>query len=349
MIFTGDISQPYTGASKQSVPAELKKQLWYGNLEGSLIHESVPYGVYNASEAIAALCRDIPFKAFSIANNHLLDAADTKITRANGKKIGSQLTGGGNLLQARQPTVLTDNDDERYILLAFGWENISCQLVTESREGVNPYTRRHVMRSVKEAKNACSKGEKVICFFHWNYELEKYPQPYDRHLAHELIDMGVEAVIGCHAHRVQPIEFYKGKPIVYGLGNFLFCQGHYFDGKLKFPKFCEEEYAFEIKKDGYRLHYFHYNQEQNKLEYVKSADISPDVDFDGKAEFTDFSDKDYEKWFKKNRVQKKLLPIFYAKESDLSYWIKSEWIKIRGGLVNLLTKMNLKSRNRSNR
>lgn len=51
------------------------------------------------------------------------------------------------------------------------------------------------------------KKEYVICFFHWNYELEKYPQPFDRQLAMDLIDMGVAAVIGCHAHRTQPIEF----------------------------------------------------------------------------------------------------------------------------------------------
>lgn len=349
MIFTGDIAQPSKGASSIVTQNYLNNEFWFGNLEGSLItaEHKARKGVFNDVSALERLCSDINFKAFSIANNHLLDAAEVKSTQECLHKLEIPCVGGGKtLVEASLPLEFIENDGRAYFILSFGWKNIQCVPASETKEGVNPYTKSNVISSVSKA---LQRNIPVICFFHWNYELEKYPQPYDRHLAHELIDMGVEAVIGCHAHRVQPIEFYKGKPIVYGLGNFLFCQGHYFDGKLKFPKFCEEEYAFEINKDGYRLHYFHYDQEQNRLDYVKSADINSDVEFDGKAEFSGFSDKEYEKWFKKNRVQKKLLPIFYAKESDFGYWMKSEWIKIRGGLINLLTKMNLKSRNRANR
>ena len=223
-----------------------------------------------------------------------------------------------------------------------------CKLATRRESGVNPYTRKNVLKCVSEALKT---PEPVICFMHWNFELEKYPQPYDRQLAMDVIDMGVSAVIGCHAHRVQPVEFYKGRPIVYGLGNFLFCQGHYFSGQLRFPKFCEKEYAFEMINGGekFKLHHFHYDSENNNLEYVKSEEVGAGVDFDGKAEFTGFSTKEYEKWFRKHRVQKKLLPVFIANEPIFSYAAKSYWIKVRGKLVNLLTKLNLKSANRAHR
>ena len=346
MIFTGDIAQPYTGASEYEIPNALRQRFWFGNLEGSLLSDTVPQGVYNAYEAIGALSQNLSFKAFTIANNHLLDSATVDTTLQNMRNIGVPVVGGGILSHARQPIIVEDSNGDKYRILAFGWENIQCIPATESKEGVNPYTLKNVLGCVNEA---LQHEESVICFMHWDYELEKYPLPYDRHLAHELIDMGVAAVIGCHAHRTQPIEFYKGKPIVYGLGNFLFCQGHYFGGKLCFPKFCAEEYAFEISKDGYVLHFFNYDQEENRLNYVKSEEISAEKAFDGKAEFTGFSDSQYEQWFKKHRVQKKLLPVFYAKESNLGYWLKSKWIKIRGSLINLLTKMNLKSANRANR
>jgi poly-gamma-glutamate synthesis protein (capsule biosynthesis protein) len=42
----------------------------------------------------------------------------------------------------------------------------------------------------------------------------------------ELIDMGADVVIGSQAHQVQEIVHYRGKPIFYGLGNFLFDQIH---------------------------------------------------------------------------------------------------------------------------
>ena len=347
MIFTGDIAQPYIGASTVNIPEVFCKSAWFGNLEGSFVEGEGFTGVYNNYDAVAKLCKQIRFKAFNLANNHLLDAADVKTTLINLKNLGVPAVGGGcDLKESGRHLLFTDSDGKVYRILAFGWENIQCRTATEKREGVNPYARKHVLKSVEEA---LKHGEPVVCFMHWNYELERYPQPYDRKLAHDLIDMGVAAVVGCHAHRVQPVEFYKGKPIVYGLGNFLFCQGHYFGKKLCFPRFCEDEYAFEMAGDGYKLHYLKYDQSENRLEYLKSAEIGPDCEFDGKAEFSEMTDKEYEVWFREHRVQKKLLPVFKATESALSYACKSYWIKARGMLINILTKLNLKSANRSER
>lgn len=351
MIFTGDIAGPFVGAFSDYIPADFQTKTWLGNLEGSLIDgrckkEDVR-GVYNDYNTIAELVKQIPFRAFNLANNHLLDAADVKTTLVNGERLGVSVVGAGCDIQAvRKPLLLEDSDGSKYCILAFGWENIQCISAGKNKQGVNPYTRKNVIRCAEEA---LQHKERVVCFMHWNYELEAYPQPYDRQLAKDLIDMGVAAVIGCHAHRTQPIEFYKGKPIVYGLGNFLFCQGHYFGGKLCFPKFCEEEYAFELTKDGYWLHYFHYDQQANRLEYVKSAEISEDREFEGKAVFTGYTNEEYEQFFEKNRIQKKLLPIFHSNESAVSYWVKSEWIKVRGCLLDMATKMNVKSASRKER
>ncbi|MFO1206231.1 MAG: CapA family protein [Burkholderiales bacterium] len=37
-----------------------------------------------------------------------------------------------------------------------------------------------------------------------------------------MIDAGADAVVGAHPHVTQEIESYRGKPIVYSLGNFVF-------------------------------------------------------------------------------------------------------------------------------
>ncbi len=44
------------------------------------------------------------------------------------------------------------------------------------------------------------------------------------YIAHKLIDCWAEVILGHHPHVIQDIEWYKGKPIVYSLGNFLFDQ-----------------------------------------------------------------------------------------------------------------------------
>lgn len=353
MIFCGDIALPYAGAIKiKGLPEELRKEQWIGNLEGSLVRDGELYenqpGVYNDLDAINELNQQINLVACSLANNHLLDMVNATTTLKGITKLNLKSVGAGCTLQDAQTSLhITDVDGEKYTILSFGWDNIQCIYASDKKQGVNPYTKNNVKRCVLQALK--EQWGEVICFFHWDYELEKYPQPYDRNSAMELIDMGVEAVIGCHAHRTQPIEFYKGKPIVYGLGNFLFQQGYFFGGRLKFPKFCEEEYAFEITKDEYKLHYFSFRQQTNSLEYVKSESISENVEFEGKATFSGFDRKAYETFFKDNRVQRKLLPIFHSNENLLSYWMKSEFIKLRGFMINTLTKLNIKSQNREKR
>ena len=42
--------------------------------------------------------------------------------------------------------------------------------------------------------------------------------------AHRLIDAGADALIGHHTHTMQTVEHYKGAPIYYSIGNFIFDQ-----------------------------------------------------------------------------------------------------------------------------
>ena len=48
------------------------------------------------------------------------------------------------------------------------------------------------------------------------------PLPTQREQAKQWIDRGASAVIGSHPHVVQTIDSYRGAPIVYSLGNFVF-------------------------------------------------------------------------------------------------------------------------------
>ncbi len=62
----------------------------------------------------------------------------------------------------------------------------------------------------------------VIAYIHWGIERDEFPQDYQRTLARQLIDAGADIVIGAHPHVLQGIEYYKGRPIFYSLGNFIF-------------------------------------------------------------------------------------------------------------------------------
>lgn len=62
----------------------------------------------------------------------------------------------------------------------------------------------------------------IIVSFHWGQEKENVPSDVQVELAHAAVDNGADLVLGHHPHVLQRIEEYKGKNIVYSLGNFCF-------------------------------------------------------------------------------------------------------------------------------
>ncbi|NLG57663.1 MAG: CapA family protein [Clostridiales bacterium] len=62
----------------------------------------------------------------------------------------------------------------------------------------------------------------VIVSYHWGAELDYKPNNNQIKLGRLTIDSGADLVLGHHSHRINPIEYYQGKYIVYSLGNFSF-------------------------------------------------------------------------------------------------------------------------------
>jgi poly-gamma-glutamate synthesis protein (capsule biosynthesis protein) len=74
---------------------------------------------------------------------------------------------------------------------------------------------------VAAVRAAAVVADLVFVMIHWGNEGEAEPLAEDVERAHALIDAGTAAVFGHHAHRLQPLRFYKGHPIFFGLGNFV--------------------------------------------------------------------------------------------------------------------------------
>lgn len=59
-------------------------------------------------------------------------------------------------------------------------------------------------------------------FFHGGKERIHTPEEWKINATRKLIDNGADLVIGSHPHVLQPREIYKGKEIIYSLGNFCY-------------------------------------------------------------------------------------------------------------------------------
>ena len=143
----------------------------------------------------------------------MLDAFDEyKIPR-----IGA----GRNIEEASKPYYFIVNGYKIAFLNATRAEkNIMTPGATETEEGVfRCYDTTNMINKIKEIRED---SDYVIAIIHYgkenSHELEKEQVESSK----MYIDAGADVVVGHHAHTLQGIEYYNGKPIVYNLGNFIF-------------------------------------------------------------------------------------------------------------------------------
>lgn len=116
-------------------------------------------------------------------------------------------------------------------------------------------------KTYKLIKQLRKKGcQIVIVSCHWGIEATYKPTGSQKSRGHALINHGADIVVGTHPHRVQPIEQYKGKYILYSIGNFCF-GGH---TNPSDPDSVIAQCTFVLNDEGtavadYRLHMIPYS------------------------------------------------------------------------------------------
>jgi poly-gamma-glutamate capsule biosynthesis protein CapA/YwtB (metallophosphatase superfamily) len=92
------------------------------------------------------------------------------------------------------------------------------------RVGLLAYADVPAARAYADVKAARPAADVLIVFNHWGLEGTAEPILQQRRFGRGLIDAGADMVVGTHAHVLQPEEWYRGKLIAYGLGNFVFSE-----------------------------------------------------------------------------------------------------------------------------
>ena len=179
--------------------------------------------VFSADPKLIAGLKKAGFDIVSIGNNHIRDAGAKGIidTIKNLKKYGIKSTGAGaNLAAARKPATANVNGTKVAIL---GYDTIAKYYAAgPSTAGSAQLSKSVVRADIKKARAAGA--DVVIVYPHWGTEYSPKPFAAQQALARAVIDAGADMVIGNHAHWVGAMEVYKGKPIWYALGNFVFDQ-----------------------------------------------------------------------------------------------------------------------------
>lgn len=186
--------------------------LLIANLEGPFAPRRMATSKEIAFRFDPALAKELKFHgftAFNLANNHVLDMG-----RFNAAFTRKVLTGqglghfGDELLEGKIFTWVATTTPERVAFLGFH----------------ATYRRPDRIKAAAALADAHRRARYVIVNVHWGIEYSRTSTPQQQEFAHWLIDKGADAVIGHHPHVVEEMEMYKGKPIFYSLGNFIFDQ-----------------------------------------------------------------------------------------------------------------------------
>ncbi len=170
-----------------------------------------------------SMFQEMGIDAVTLANNHALDFGQEALLDSVAVLDGAGIlhTGAGaNLTEARKP-VETVIDGQRIAVIG------ATRVIPESSWAagknhpgmLSSYDATELLKEIRAQKD---EGKLVIVYVHWGIERDENPQEYQRTLGQQYIDAGADLVIGSHPHVLQGIEYYKGKPIVYSLGNFVF-------------------------------------------------------------------------------------------------------------------------------
>lgn len=156
------------------------------------------------------------------ANNHGLDYGPEAMLngRVSLSRAGIVPVGvGHDVDEANQPAVFNVRGRTIAVLGFGGVIPFPNWLATEDRPGMADGD--DIDSMVAAVKAADEIADYVFVSIHWGAERETEPQPGDVARAHAMIDAGADGIFGHHAHRLQPMEVYEGRPIFYGLGNFV--------------------------------------------------------------------------------------------------------------------------------
>ena len=191
-----------------------------------------------------------PNSIFCLGNNHINDFRDLgfnktiKILKSNNIRY----YGAGLLEEAQKPLIIGD----KVIILHFSTDEffVNSKISSKIQIGCCKYDFNEIKKAIDTYK---LKSKILIITLHWGYENIILPSPEQISLAHQLIELGADLILGTHPHIIQIYEKYKDKYIFYSLGNFFF------------PNF----YRFNSGK------YIRWNEKNNRSIFVQ-VDISED-------------------------------------------------------------------------
>ncbi len=159
----------------------------------------------------------------STANNHAWDYGKRGLveTLDNLDRVGVAHAGTGRTRDEAQRAVVVEKNGVRVAFLAvtdvFNFGPLAGHEADEYVARADPTRLGEAITSLKARGDV----DLVVVSYHGGDEYNDAPLTRARSVLHAAIDAGADAVLGHHPHVIQAIEWYRGRPILYSMGNML--------------------------------------------------------------------------------------------------------------------------------
>jgi hypothetical protein len=178
------------------------------------------YPSFRTPPGLARSVRQVGWDVCSTASNHSLDAGQYGIgtTLRALRRAGVEATGTARSPRERRRTTMLRAKGLRVAFLSY--TAISNGQLVPHPWSVNWATPSLILADARRARR---RGARVVIVnLHWGSEYVQPVTPQQRALAQRLTrSPAIDAIVGQHAHVVQPIRHVNGKPVVFGEGNLI--------------------------------------------------------------------------------------------------------------------------------
>ena len=232
----------------------------FGNLETPVSERGTPVDKWinmRMPPALLAEVVDMGFDIVTLANNHMWDFGEVAFddTLRHLADDALPFVGAGADLEAAWRAEFVTIDKRKVAFLgatstlgpgsaaAAGRPGVAPIRVSESyhidplasleQPGSAPYVhtrawREDLERAIDAVETASAAADYVVLALHWGVppfwrsRFQDGVADYQIEIGRALIEAGADVIIGHHPHSLQDVEVYRGKPIFYSLGNFVF-------------------------------------------------------------------------------------------------------------------------------
>ena len=161
------------------------------------------------------------FNMISTATNHTIDKGENGIINFyNYLKDKEDIVYNGiaDSEETRNNFIIGEKNNITYTMLSYTTSTNGLPVPSGKDYLVNVYDTEQVKEDIEALRD---KVDVLIVAMHWGVEYATSPNDSQKEIAQYLADLGVDIIIGCHPHVLQPITWIDDTLVMYSLGNFI--------------------------------------------------------------------------------------------------------------------------------